>query len=81
METSRTWLVNVEARTACHSSGLIITFEGIPESEHFAGSPKNMPRDVSAVGLARLIREGFDEFRAAYQGAEASRPVLVLKTR
>lgn len=73
--------MNVDARTASHSSGLTITFEGVPESEHFAGSPKNMPRDLSAVALARLIREGFDEFRAAYQGVSAGRPVLVLKTR
>jgi hypothetical protein len=81
MDAERKWLVNVEARTASHSSGLILAFEGVPESDHFAGSPKNMPRDISAVALARLIREGFDEFRIAYQDKATVRPVLMLKTR
>lgn len=75
------WTVDVGARLVRHESGLTITFEGIPESTYFAGSPKNMPRDMTALKIATLIREGFEEFRNAYAKREERRPVLMLKSR
>jgi hypothetical protein len=75
------WTVDVDGRLVRHESGMTITFEGVPESTHFAGSPRNMPRSMSALDIARLIREGFDAFRLAYAAEMEKKPVLMLKSR
>lgn len=75
------WTVDVVGRLVRHESGMTITFEGVPESTHFAGSPKNMPRGMSALDVARLIREGFEVFRLAYAAEMETKPVLTLKSR
>ena len=43
-----------------------IAFEGDPESDNFSGSPCNMPKNLSAIAGARLIREGFDVYQKHY---------------
>ncbi len=75
------WTVDLGERLVRHESGMTITFEGIPESTYFAGSPKNMPRTMTALKIATLIREGFEEFRNAYSKEAEKKPVLMLKSR
>jgi len=75
------WIVDLENRMISHLSGMRITFEGVPESTHFEGSPSNMPRHLTALETAQLIREGFTLFREAFAAGAEARPILMLKSR
>jgi len=81
MNEMNEWKVDINKRTVQHTSGLTIQFEGEPETDHFAGSFKHYPRDLTPLQIARLIREGFDEFRSAWKETCDVRPVLRLKSR
>ena len=65
------WAINSRQQEITHTSGMTITFDGDPESDNFSGSPCNMPKDLSAIELAGLIREGFDFYRKHSRGGYA----------
>jgi len=51
-------------------SGFLIIFEEEPETDHFNGIPRNYPANLTPLQLSRLIREGFDEYRLTWEGAD-----------
>lgn len=73
------WEVNLDAGVIKHASGLKIVFTALPDAGHFQGSPCEVPSEMTARTLSRLIRRGFDEFRISFAQRSAERVVLVLK--
>ena len=57
------WKIDSNRQGVTHASGMVIIFEGDPESDDFSGSPGNMPKNLPAIEVARLVREGFDFYR------------------
>jgi len=66
------WKVDSHARKALHESGLYIEFSGFPSSSNFSGNPKNIPDGLAALEQVRLIRHGFEAYRAAFEEEAAS---------
>lgn len=64
------WTVESAARKAIHESGLYIEFSGSPSSNNFSGNPKNIPDGIAALEQVRLIRHGFEAYRAAFTERE-----------
>lgn len=88
IETMSTWTIDVANETARHSSGLIIKFEGTPNSDDFGGTPIDIPASLNPLQMASLLRTGFEEYSANYASARrkqrsndrvSTRPILKLK--
>lgn len=74
------WDVDViNAFVVEHATGLRIEFTALAESGHFEGVPRDIPHDMPARTLSRLILQGFEEFRAAVDQHSDERTILVPK--
>jgi len=69
------WTVDSHSRKALHESGLYIEFSGFPSSSNFSGNPKNIPGGLTAFEQVRLIRHGFEVYRAAFEESSPALPV------
>ena len=92
VKTMSTWTIDLANETAKHSTGLIIKFEGTPNTDDFGGTPIDIPADLKPLQMVSLLRMGFEEYSASYTDARRSkrtppprpataptRPVLKLK--
>lgn len=72
-----TWTINLDARTASHSSGLVLRFTPAPDaSGAWDGKPAGtIPATLGtdAGALSRLMREAGDQFSAALRKASKNR--------
>lgn len=73
------WTVNVHAGVVEHATGLRIEFTALAQPGRFEGVPRDIPHDMPARTITRLIRQGFDEFRSAVAQQSGKRAILVLK--
>ncbi|WP_097461444.1 hypothetical protein [Mangrovitalea sediminis] len=60
------WSVDLAAACASHTSGMMLKFEGVPDTTNFSVSPGRVPSGLNAVEVVRLIREGVEAFTAEY---------------
>ena len=70
------WTVDSNSHKAHHESGLYIEFSGSPSSNNFSGTPKNIPSSLAAFDQVRLIRLGFEAYRAAFEEAASFKDPL-----
>lgn len=61
------WTVNLTDGSAVHVSGMLLKFEGVPESTNFSVSPGRVPESLKAIEVVGLIREGVEAFKAEYE--------------
>ncbi len=67
MRPKRTdWTVDLSACLVWHKSGLSISFEGVPGTSHFGGSP-TCPEGLPHNRFLALVREGFQLYREESQ--------------
>ena len=64
------WEVDCTLGVARHDSGAALRFRGHPDSDNFEGYIEFLPNNLSALDKARLLRHGFEAYRAAF----AARP-------
>jgi|AntRauTorckE6833_2_1112554.scaffolds.fasta_scaffold19979_2 hypothetical protein len=63
------WTVDHSACLVWHESGLSISFEGVPGTSHFGGSPSR-PEGLSHHRFLALVREGFQLYRDGYRSVQ-----------
>lgn len=66
------WTVDIGEKKIQHTSGLTIYFDGVPDTDHFTGSPRNYSKAINPLQLSRLIREGFAAYQAAWKFAPST---------
>lgn len=60
------WSVDLAAACASHTSGMMLKFEGVPDTTNFSVSPGHVPSELNAIEVVRLIREGVEAFKAEF---------------
>lgn len=66
------WTVDIGEKKIQHTSGLTIYFDGVPDTDHFTGSPRNYAKTMNPLELSRLIREGFAAYQSAWKLAPSA---------